>query len=501
MSDPEGNVRRPSGRGRRAATVGGHPASALEGLVAEGASVLLLGLEELDDACWAVLVEAGVRLERVVDVAGALRALGNRPVPVVIAGAGWASELTAAVRGRRELAAVHIVVGAALDSPRGLREALDAGADDVIRVPFEPEVLVARVAAGLRAARLRADEALLRSLVANIPGALYRCACDSDWTMAWISQEIEQISGYPATDFIDSSRRTFASVIHPDDREQVSRSVEEAVNAGRRFSLEYRIMRRDGDVRWVLERGQAQESGDGRRWLDGAIFDITVRRAAEQALRDREVVEAQLAEVRASRARILDAADRARREIERNLHDGAQQRFVSVALELQRWLAPHREPTDDARVELEGVLTELRTGLAELRDLARGLHPAILSDRGLERALTTLADHATVPVELHVALPKPRLAMSVEAAAYFTVCEALTNIAKYARATRVWVNVEQLDGHLGVEVGDDGAGGAELRAGSGLQGLRDRIAAVNGTLTVDSEPAAGTVLRARLPIE
>ena len=146
------------------------------------------------------------------------------------------------------------------------------------------------------------------------------------------------------------------------------------------------------------------------------------------------------------------------------------------------------------------MLTELRTGLAELRDLAHGLHPAILTDRGLERALTTLADHATVPVELRVALPNPRLTISVEAAAYFTVCEALTNVAKHARATHAWVNVQPLDDQLGVEVGDDGAGGADRRAGSGLQGLRDRIAAVNGTLTIDSKPGAGTVLRARLPI-
>jgi PAS domain S-box-containing protein len=501
MSDTEGKVRRPSGSCARAATAGGHPASALEGLVAEGASVLLLGLDELDDARWAVLVEAGVRLERVVDVADALRALTNRPVPVVIAGARWASELTAAVRARPELASVHIVVGTALASPRELREALDAGADDVIQVPFEPEVLVARVAAGLRAARLRADEALWRSLVDNIPGALYRCVYDPDGTIVWISPEIEEISGYPVTDFIDSSRRTFARVIHPDDRQQVEQSVREAVNARRPFSLEYRINRRDGDERWVLERGQAQESGDGRRWLNGAIFDITVRRAAEQALREKEVVEAQLAEVRASRARILDTTDRARREVERNLHDGAQQRFVSVALELQRWLAPHRELSDDARRELQGVLAELRAGLAELRDLAHGLHPAVLTDRGLERALTTLADHAAVPVELRVALPSPRLAMSVEAAAYFTVCEALTNVAKHARASHAWVNVEPLDGDLAVEVGDDGAGGADRRSGSGLQGLRDRIAAVNGTLTIDSQPGAGTVLRARLPID
>ena len=275
----------------------------------------------------------------------------------------------------------------------------------------------------------------------------------------------------------------------------------EAEKASRPFTLEYRIQHRDGDVRWVLERTQVREAGDGRRFGDGAIFDITVRRAAEQALRDSEIVEAQLAEVRASRARIVQAADRARREIERNLHDGAQQRFVSVALELQRWLAPHRELSDDARTELEGVLTELRTGLAELRQLARGLHPTILTDRGLERALTSLADHAPVPVELRVALPNPRLALPVEAAAYFTVCEALTNVAKHARATRAWVIVEPLDGHLGVEVGDDGAGGADRHAGSGLQGLRDRVAAVNGTLTINSQPGAGTILQARLPID
>ena len=206
------------------------------------------------------------------------------------------------------------------------------------------------------------------------------------------------------------------------------------------------------------------------------------------------------AEVRASRARILEAADRARREIERNLHDGAQQRFVSVALQLQLCLAAHRELAEEARAELDGILAELRTGLAELRDLAHGLHPAVLSDRGLEHALASLANRASVPVDLHVALPPLRPAISIEAAAYFTVCEALTNVAKYARASRAWVNVEQRDGHLDVEVGDDGVGGARMSAGSGLQGLRDRIAAINGTLDIDSRPGTGTVLRARLPI-
>jgi PAS domain S-box-containing protein len=501
MARSGGMVRRPRRLRQHADAIDRKPARALEEVAGEGASVVVLGLEELGDECWAVLTDAGVRVVRVADVAGVVAALREQVAQVVLAEARWGRALTAAVRGWRELASTHIILCAALDSSAELRGALEAGGDDVMRVPFAPEVLAARVAAGLRAARLRANEALLRSLVANIPGAVYRCACDGNWTMEWLSDEIETISGYPASDFIDSAVRTFASVIDPDDREQVERSVMDAVDAGRPFELEYRIRRRDGGVRWVLERGQAQEAGDGRRWLDGAIFDITVRRAAEHALREHVMVEAQLAEVRASRARILEAADRARREIERNLHDGAQQRFVSVALQLQLCLAANRELAEDARMELDAILGDLRSGLAELRDLAHGLHPVVLSDHGLEHALASLANRASVPVALHVALPPPRPAISIEAAAYFTVCEALTNVAKYARASRAWVTVERRDGHLNVEVGDDGLGGADMGSGSGLQGLRDRIAAVNGTLDIDSRSGIGTVLRARLPIE
>ena len=275
--------------------------------------------------------------------------------------------------------------------------------------------------------------------------------------------------------------------------------VKEGAEARRPYTLEYRILRRDGGIRWVLERGQLQEAGDGRGWLDGAIFDITARRDAEQALREHEIVEAQLAEVRASRVRIIEAADRARREIERNLHDGAQQRLVSVALRLQVWLAGQRELADPARAEIDAVLEELRAALAELRDLAQGLHPAVLSDRGLEYALSSAVNRAAVPIRLHTALPPERLPMRIEAAAYFTVCEALTNVAKHAQANRAWVNVEQRADHLDVEVGDDGVGGADIRSSSGLQGLRDRVEAVNGTLDIESRPGSGTIMRARLP--
>src|SRR5215218_7992955 len=501
MARTRGKVRRPRHVRERRAGFDQRHARVLEGAAGAGASVLLLGLEELGEECWAMLRAAGVRLARVASVAAAVRALTDQQAEVVIADARQGPALAAEVRARHELASAHVVVCAALDSPHELHAALDAGADDVMRIPFEPEVLAARVAAGLRAARLRANEALLRSLVANIPGAVYRCACDEHWTMQWLSDAIEEISGYPASDFIDSKARTFTSVIHPDDREQVERTVMDGVEARRPFTLEYRIVRRDGDIRWVLERGQLQQAGDGRRRLDGAIFDITARRAAELALREREIVEAQLAEVRASRARIIEAADRARREIEANLHDGAQQRLVSVALRLQVWLAGQRELADDAHAELGAVLDELRAGLAELRDLAHGLHPTVLTDRGLNYALSSLANRAAVPVELHAELPPERLPANLETAAYFTVCEALTNVAKHAHAGRAWVYVELRDGHLELEVRDDGVGGAGFHSGSSLQGLRDRVAAVNGTLDIDSAPGDGTIVRARFRID
>ena len=475
------------------------PARALATVAGEGASVLALGLHDCDDAQWAVLAAAGIRLIRVEELSAAMLALSEERPEVVITSAGHADALIAAVRGRRETASVHVVVCAALDSPAELRDALDVGADDVMRVPFAPQVLAARVAAGLRAARLRENEALLRSLVANIPGAVYRCACDADWTMQWLSDEIEVISGYPASDFIASAVRTFTSVIEPDDREQVERSVMEAVEAGRPYTLEYRIRRRDGDVRWVLERGQAQDAGDGRRWLDGAIFDITARRAAEQALREREIVEAALAEVRASRARILEAADRARQEIERNLHDGAQQRFVSVALRLQVWLAGHRDLScrpGRARRRARRVACGAR-GVARPR--------ARPPSRGVERPRAR-------PGAVEPGHPGDRAGRAPVSTCRTTGCRCrsrpprTTPSAKRSR-TSPSTPVRRARGYGSTPRRRPRGGGGRRRRGrrrarfrSGLQGLRDRIAAVNGTLRIESEPAAGTVLRARLPV-
>jgi PAS domain S-box-containing protein len=203
-------------------------------------------------------------------------------------------------------------------------QALDSGADDYLHRPFTRAQLLARARAGLRASRQRADAALLRTLMVNVPGAIYRSAWHADHTLELISDEIERISGYPPTNFIASARRTIMSIIHPDDRPGV---IEEVRRLGRDrtepFQLEYRIVRADGEVRWVLDRGQLVPGPGGRLWMDGAIFDVTERRAAEQALRRREIEEARTSELRASRARIVEAADAARRKIERDLHDGA----------------------------------------------------------------------------------------------------------------------------------------------------------------------------------
>jgi PAS domain S-box-containing protein len=204
------------------------------------------------------------------------------------------------------------------------------------------------------------------------------------------------------------------------------------------------------------------------------------------------------AQLAASRARIVEAADAERRRLERNLHDGAQQRLVALALTVRLAERKLTSDTGAARELLAGAGTELEQALAELRELARGLHPAVLSERGLGPALGALADRAPVPVDIAAAVDG-RLPPAVEAAAYYVVSEALTNVAKYAGACEVRVDVSRCDGQLEVTVADDGVGGADGARGSGLRGLADRVEALGGRLEVSSPVGAGTTLRARLP--
>jgi signal transduction histidine kinase len=207
---------------------------------------------------------------------------------------------------------------------------------------------------------------------------------------------------------------------------------------------------------------------------------------------------ARVDELESSRARIVTAAYTERQRLERDLHDGAQQRLMALGINLR--LARDQIPSDahDATALLDASLEELNAATSELRELARGIHPAVLTDRGLKAALNGLASRSPVPVEL-VATPQERLPASVESAVYFVVAEALTNVARYAQARTVSVTVARDNGHVEVQVSDDGVGGADPAQGSGLSGLSDRVSALDGRLELMSANGAGTTVKARIP--
>jgi signal transduction histidine kinase len=200
----------------------------------------------------------------------------------------------------------------------------------------------------------------------------------------------------------------------------------------------------------------------------------------------------------ASRAELVQVSDAERRRLERNLHDGAQQRLVSVALQLRMIGANLDDDAGPAREVLSAAQDDLAQGIDELRELARGLHPALLTEHGLRAALDALLERTPVPVEIRE-LPEERLSAPVEAAAYYVVAEAITNVAKYASASSATVSIRRSNGCATVTVFDDGVGGADPAKGSGLRGLAARVEALNGHLDVDSAPDRGTRIKAEIP--
>jgi PAS domain S-box-containing protein len=217
-------------------------------------------------------------------------------------------------------------------------------------------------------------------------------------------------------------------------------------------------------------------------------LDVTARKQVEE-------------EIRRSRARIVSAGDAERKRLERNLHDGAQQNLVSVSHAVHLAVRALRTDPDQAEQHLERALVELTTAHEELRELARGLHPQILTLQGLDSAVRSLASRAPIAVTVITVDDAQRWPPLVESAAYFVVSEALTNVLKYARATSATIRVARREEALIVEVSDDGCGGAKPSEGSGLGGLRDRVEALDGTFEVDSPPGAGTRIRAELPLD
>lgn len=213
---------------------------------------------------------------------------------------------------------------------------------------------------------------------------------------------------------------------------------------------------------------------------------------------ERALLAARVSALEASRAGAVESADARLRRLERDLHDGAQHRLAYIAMELDRARSKIHSDPDTAQALLSSAHEESKRAMAELRDLVRGIHPSVLTDRGLDAAVSGLAERCPVPVQITIRVPE-RPPAAVETAAYYLIAEALTNIAKHSGAHTCAVEVLRDDDRLEVEIRDDGRGGAERKPGSGLEGLAQRVEALDGAFTVDSPPGGPTLIRAELP--
>jgi PAS domain S-box-containing protein len=337
----------------------------------------------------------------------------------------------------------------------------------------------------------------LQALIDSSPLALVEFGLDTRIRL-W-NPAAERIFGWSREEMLDRGGLPMA----PPSKRAESEDLFVRVLAGESVNdYETVRQRKDGALVAVSIAAAPVRDGSGQVVSNMVAYtDITERKAqAAEVHRLNAELHARLEELAASRARIVTAGDVERRRLERNLHDGAQQRLVALSLSLRIALAKLDADPAGARAVLVDAGDELALALAELRELARGLHPAVLSDRGLRAAVEMLAGRAPVPVDI-ADIPDERLPAPVEAAAYYLIAEALTNVAKYAHASTVRIRVAARDGSVSVEVSDDGVGGADAAAGSGLRGLADRVEALGGSLEVVSPAGAGTALRAEIPGE
>lgn len=321
------------------------------------------------------------------------------------------------------------------------------------------------------------------SLVVVVDGEAIIVDSGVDETKAGVNNAFRSALGWPDSALV---RRSVLDFIDPADSYLALMAIASAANG---------VPAHERESRWLC--------ADGSRlvvaWTATPVDDVTGRKASLVLLSGVDVTERKQheEEIRASRARIVAAADEARRRLERNLHDGAQQRLVALSVSLRLAEGRLDADPDGARLILSAAREELAAALDELRELARGIHPAVLTDRGLRAAVEAAITRFPLPVELE--LPDERLSAPVEAAAYYVISEALANVAKYARASAVRVRISEHDGQVTVEVSDDGVGGADPEGGTGLRGLADRVAALDGALLLESPAGEGTLVVAVLP--
>jgi PAS domain S-box-containing protein len=340
------------------------------------------------------------------------------------------------------------------------------------------------------------QEARLQALIDSSPLALVEF--DLDTRVRLWNPAAERIFGWTREEILGTDGLPMA----PESRRHESESLFTRVRAGESLNdFETVRQRKDGTLVDVSIAAAPIRDGSGRVVGNMVAYtDIGERKAQEAEVhRLNAELHARLGELAASRSRIVAAGDVERRRLERNLHDGAQQRLVALSLALRLARTQLDADPEGAKAALAAAADELSLALDELRELARGLHPAVLSDHGLRTAVHALASRATLPVEIED-VPEGRLPEPVEAGAYYLIAEALTNVTRYAQASAVRVRVDAADGCLVVEVADDGVGGADPAGGSGLRGLADRVEALGGSLEVVSPEGGGTTVRAEIPL-
>ena len=383
-------------------------------------------------------------------------------------------------RSRRDLAPVLIAgtVFVATLIINIVRRIADVPEDVAAALIAARDLAPAAIPVALLIGFYRQSERRLQALVDAIPDRIVRFRRDG-------SYPDQRLTGPPGDRDPDGGTgRHLHELVFGEAADRAMLSAGRALDTGTLQAFDFSI-----EVAGSLRQFEARVAPSGPEEVTAIIRDFTAQRAAD-------------AELRRSRARIVEATDAERQRLERDLHDGAQQRLVSLTLAL-RLLRARLGTTDgsnaDAIAASDEAAAELKTAIHELRELARGIHPAILTEAGLGPALAALVDRSRVPASLG-SVPDRRLSQAIEATAYFVVSEALTNVAKYAAASTVTVGASCDDTTLRVEVADDGIGGADDTQGTGIRGLQDRVAALGGRLTLHSPPGQGTLVVAEIPI-
>ena len=389
--------------------------------------------------------------------------------------------LIAPARSRRDLSPV-LVAGAVFLTTMTInivRRIADVP-DDVSAVLVAANALApAAIPVALLIGFYRQSEHRLQAIVDAIPDRMFRFARDGHYIDARADDGAGGTTGPDA--IID---RRLRDHMFAEAGDAALASAGRALDTGDLQAYDFSL-----DLPGGRREFEARIAPSGPDEVTAIVRDFTDQRAAD-------------AELRRSRARIVEATDTERRRLERDLHDGAQQRLValSLAIRLLRLRLRAAETRDvEAIAAADSAAAEVKVAIQELRELARGIHPAILTEAGLGAAITALADRSPVPAEVN-SVPDRRLAPAIEATAYFVVSEALANVAKYASATRASVGADCRGTTLHVEVGDNGVGGADGSRGSGIRGLEDRVAAIGGRLTIDSPAGQGTLVVAEIPI-